>query len=249
MKLKEKVALITGSSRGIGAQTALEMAKEGCNIIINYNNSKEKAENLQKEIEENFKVKVMTIKADVSNEKEVQNMVEQAIKKFKKIDILVNNASIANDNFITYKTKEEFLRVININLIGTFLTTKYVSKYMLEQKQGKIINITSTNAIDTYYPESIDYDASKAGVISLTRNFATYLAPYITVNAVSPGWTKTDMNKELTKDQIKKEEEKILINRFAEKEEIAKVITFLASDDASYINNTIIRVDGGVKHV
>ena len=248
MKLKDKVALITGSSRGIGRQTAIEMAKEGCNIIINYNISELVAQKLKQEIEETYKVKVLTIKANVSNEEEVENMVKQAIKEFKKIDILVNNASIARDNFITEKTKEEFLSVINTNLIGTFLATKYVSKYMLEQKQGKIINVTSTNAIDTYYPESIDYDASKAGVISLTHNFANYLAPYITVNAVAPGWTNTDMNKELTKEQIKNEEQKILLNRFAEKDEIAKVITFLATDDANYINNTIIRVDGGVKN-
>lgn len=249
MKLKDKVALITGSSRGIGRETAINMAKEGCNIIINYNNSKEAAKTLKKELEETFKVKVLTIKADVSNEEEVKNMVEKSIKEFNKIDILVNNAGIAKDNLITEKTKEEFLSVINTNLIGTFLVTKYVSKYMLEEKQGKIINIVSTNGIDTYYPESIDYDASKAGVISLTHNFATYLAPYITVNAVAPGWTNTDMNKELSQEQIENEQEKILLDRFAEKEEIAKVITFLATDDANYINDTIIRVDGGVKHV
>ena len=248
MKLKNKVALITGASRGIGRETAINMAKEGCNIIINYNNSYTEAENLKKEIEETYKVKALTIKADVSSEEEVQNMVEQSIKEFNTIDILVNNAGIAKDNIVTEKTKEEFLSVINTNLIGTFLVTKYVSKYMLEEKQGKIINITSTNAIDTYYPESIDYDASKAGIISLTRNFATYLAPYITVNAVACGWTNTDMNKELSKEQIEDEQAKILLNRFAEKEEIAKVITFLATEDANYINNTIIRVDGGVKN-
>lgn len=249
MKLKDKVALITGASRGIGRETAINIAKEGCNIIINYNNSKEEAKTLKKELEETYKVKVLTIKADVSNEEEVKNMVEKSIKEFNKIDILVNNAGIAKDNLITEKTKEEFLSVVNTNLIGTFLVTKYVSKYMLEEKEGKIINVTSTNGIDTYYPESIDYDASKAGVISLTHNFATYLAPYITVNAVAPGWTNTDMNKELSQEQIENEQEKILLNRFAEKEEIAKVITFLATDDANYINDTIIRVDGGVKHV
>ena len=116
---------------------------------------------------------------------------------------------------------------------------------MLENKKGKIINISSTNALDTYYPESCDYDASKAGVISLTHNFARSFAPFINVNCICPGWTKTDMNKDLSIDQIEKERKKILLGRFANKEEIAKVILFLASNKASYINDTIIRVDGG----
>ena len=116
---------------------------------------------------------------------------------------------------------------------------------MMSQKKGKIINISSTNAIDTYYPESCDYDASKAGVISLTHNFARELAPNITVNCICPGWVKTDMNKELTVEQVNKEKRRILLERFAEAKEISNVVLFLASSKASYINDSIIRVDGG----
>jgi len=132
-----------------------------------------------------------------------------------------------------------------VNLVGTFLCSKYVGKVMLEQGRGRIINIASSNAINTYYPESCDYDASKAGVISLTHNFARELAPYINVNCICPGWVKTDMNKELSYEQISTERKKILLNRFASPEEISKVVLFLASPAASYINDTIIRVDGG----
>ena len=130
-------------------------------------------------------------------------------------------------------------------MIGTYLCSKYVGKVMLDRGSGKIINISSTNAIDTYYPESCDYDASKAGVISLTHNLAREFAPNISVNCICPGWVKTDMSEGLSIEQIREEEDKILLHRFAEAEEIAKVVVFLASSKASYINDSIIRVDGG----
>ena len=135
--------------------------------------------------------------------------------------------------------------VLNVNLIAPFLLSKYASKYMIKNKYGKIINIASTNGIDTYYPSSLDYDASKAGLISLTHNLAIELAPYITVNAIAPGWTNTDMNKNLSEEQKKKINERILLKRFANPDEIANVVAFLASPEASYINNEVIRVDGG----
>ena len=196
-------------------------------------------------MEARYNIKALTIKADISKEEEVQAMVADAIEEFKKIDVLVNNASIAKDNILELKTKEEFASVININLVGTFLVTKEVSKYMKEERDGAIINVSSTNAIDSYYPYSMDYDASKAGVISLTMNFAVELSPYIRVNAVAPGWVNTDMNKEIDINYKKDLEEKILLNRFAEPTEVAKVIYFLASDDASYINGEVIKIDGG----
>ena len=143
------------------------------------------------------------------------------------------------------KIAKEFKRILDVNLIGTYLCSKYVGRVMLEKRKGKIINISSTNAIDTYYPESCDYDASKAGVISLTHNLAREFAPNIRVNCVCPGWVKTDMNKDLSIEQINEERRNILVGRFAEAEEIAKVINFLVSDDASYVNDSIIRVDGG----
>ena len=245
MKLDNKVALVTGSSRGIGKSTILKLASEGCNVVINYNNSEKEAFELKKQVEENYNVKAIVIKADVSLENEVILMVEKIISIFGKIDILVNNASIAIDTLFEDKTKDNFKKILEINLIGTFLVSKYVGKYMLQNKYGKIINVSSTNGIDTNYPMSIDYDASKAGVISLTRNLALEYAPYINVNTVAPGWVNTEMNKNLDEDFKNKEIKNIYLKRFAEPEEIANVITFLASDDANYINGTVIRVDGG----
>lgn len=248
MKLKNKTILITGASRGIGYQTAYEVAKEGANVIINYNNSIKQAKELEQQLKKEFGTKTLLVKADIKNEQEIIEMVNESINHFKKIDVLINNAGMCKDTTFEDKTKENFMEILETNLIGTFLVSKHVSQHMLKEKSGKIINITSTNATYSYYPESLDYDASKAGIISLTHNLALHLSPYITVNAVSPGWTKTDMNKELSKEQIKKEEEKILLNRFAQPQEIAKVIAFLSSDDANYINNQIINVDGGEKY-
>ena len=248
MKLKNKTILITGASRGIGYQTAYEVAKEGANVIINYNNSIKQAKELEQQLKKEFGTKTLLVKADIKNEQEIIEMVNNSIKHFQKIDVLINNAAICKDTTFEDKTKENFMEILETNLVGTFLVSKHVSQHMLKEKTGKIINIASTNATYSYYPESLDYDASKAGIISLTHNLALHLSPYITVNAVSPGWTKTDMNKELSKEQIKKEEEKILLNRFAQPQEIAKVIAFLSSDDANYINNQIINVDGGEKY-
>lgn len=240
-----KCVLITGASRGIGASTAKIFAQNNYNVVINYNTNKEEAINLSKELETKYNIETLIIKCDISNEEEVINMVEESIKRFNKIDVLVNNAGIAIDTTFEDKTVTNFRKTLDVNLIGTFLVSKYVGKYMLKEKNGSIINVSSTNGIDTNYIESLDYDASKAGVISLTNNLASAYAPYIRVNTVAPGWINTDMNKELDKDFINKETGKILLNRFAEPDEVAKVIFFLASDQASYINSSIIRVDGG----
>lgn len=245
---EEKVALVTGSSRGIGAATIIEFAKNGYSVVINYVNSEEEAMALKKQVEEEYHVASLAIKADVSREEEVSNMIEEVIYTFGHIDCLVNNAGIAIDTLFEDKTVENFRKTLDVNLIGTFLVSKYVGKYMLKEKKGSIINISSTNGIDTVYPMSLDYDASKAGVISLTRNLAIQYAPYIRVNSVAPGWVLTDMNQELDSEFIKEECESILENRFADPSEIAKVVVFLASDDASYINNEVIRVDGGWKY-
>lgn len=242
-----KVVLVTGASRGIGKSTVIEFAKKGYDVIINYLNSEDESLELKIEVEEKYGIKALTIKADVSNEEDVKNMVNSVINEFDHIDCLVNNAGIAIDTIFEDKTKENFIKTLNTNLIGPFLVSKEVAKYMLEKKHGVIINISSTNGIDTIYPESIDYDASKAGLISLTKNLALQYAPYIRVNSVAPGWVNTDMNKELDNEFIEKENKKILLNRFADPSEIAKVIVFLASSDASYINGEVIRVDGGCK--
>ena len=172
-------------------------------------------------------------------------MVEEVLSKFGQIDVLVNNAGIAIDTMFEDKTVDNFRRTLDVNLIGTFLMGKYIGKIMFNQKTGRIINISSTNGIDTVYPESIDYDASKAGVLSLTKNLAIQYAPYVLVNTLAPGWVNTPMNQELDSEMIEAEEKKILLGRFALSEEIAHVVVFLASDKASYINASVLRVDGG----
>ena len=242
-----KVVLITGGSRGIGKATATQYAKNGYNVVINYVNDTLSATTLKQELENNYNIEVLVIKCDISNEVEVRNMVEEVINKFSKIDVLVNNAGIAIDTIFDDKNKENFMKILEVNLIGTFLVSKEVGKYMMNLKSGSIINISSTNGIDTIYPESLDYDASKAGVISLTKNLAKEYAPFIRVNTVAPGWVMTDMNKNLDKDFILEEENKILLGRFADPSEIAKVIYFLSTENASYINGSVIRVDGGCK--
>lgn len=240
-----KVVLITGSSRGIGASSIKLFARNGYDVVINYYKNEEEGLKLKDYVEKECKVKVLIIKCDVSIEEEVKKMVEITIENFGKIDVLVNNASISNDTLYEDKKVSNFKRILDVNLIGTFLVTKYVGEYMLKQGYGVITNISSTNGIDTNYPMSIDYDASKAGVISLTRNQAIQYAPNIRVNAIAPGWTDTDMNKDMDLSYKEKEVNKIMLKRFAKPEEIANVIYFLATDDASYINNTVIKVDGG----
>lgn len=239
------VCLVTGSSRGIGKSTVIEMAKSGLDVIINYYHHEKEAFELKKYILDNYDVEVLCIKCDISVEEEVEEMVNEIVDHFGKIDILVNNASVCRDTLLMDKTVRDFKRILDVNLIGTYLCSKYVGKVMMENKKGKIINISSTNAIDTFYPESCDYDAAKAGVISLTHNLAREFAPFINVNCVCPGWVKTDMNKDLSIEQINEERKKILLGRFAEADEIAKIIVFLASSKANYINDAIIRVDGG----
>lgn len=244
----KKVVLITGGSRGIGKSTAIEFAKNGYNIIINYLSDDKSAEHIKSFLVENYDVDVMTYKCDVNDELKVKCMVEDVINYFGRIDVLVNNAAIAIDTLVEDKNKDDFKKILDTNLIGPFILSRSVAKVMMKNKKGSIINVSSTNAIDTYYEYSLDYDASKAALISLTHNLAKYYAPYIRVNAVAPGWVDTDMNKNLSLDYIKKECEDIYLKRFGKPEEIAKAIYFLASDNASYITGEVLRVDGGYNH-
>ena len=175
-------------------------------------------------------------------------MTQEIISCYGKIDILVNNAGICNDSLFDLKNVSSFRKVLDVNLIGTYLVSKYIGKIMLENKSGKIINISSDNGIDRYYPESCDYDASKAGVISLTHNMARFYAPYVNVNCVCPGWMNTDMNKNMDDSYKKGICNKILLGRFGEVSEISNLVLFLASDDASYVNDSIIKVNGGINN-
>ena len=240
-----KVVLVTGSNRGIGRSTIIEFAKAGLDVVINYCHHKEEAYELKEYVENNYNVRCLVVKCDVSKEDEVIEMINEIVDYFGSLDILVNNASVCKDSLLMDKDVDSFRRILDVNLIGTYLCSKYAAKVMLDNGSGSIINVSSTNAIDTYYPESCDYDASKAGVISLTHNLAREFSPYIRVNCVCPGWVNTDMNKELSVEQVHEEEKNILLGRFADPEEIAKVIVFLASNKSSYVNDSIIRVDGG----
>ena len=238
------VALVTGGAKNIGKSIVLEFAKNGYDIVINYNTSEKEAKELQQYIEETYKVKTLTYKCDISDEEQVKNMVNEIISKFNKIDVLVNNAAIELNSEFELKTKDTFSKVLNTNLIGTFLVSKYVSKYM---NKGHIINITSNNAINMNDPSTLEYDASKAGIISLTHNLAKEFAPNINVNAVAPGWVETNNIKELDKslngEFIKEESKKILKSRFAREEEIASLVYYLTTNE--YINDQVITIDGG----
>ena len=206
--------------------------------------------NIQKiSIINNFNVKTLVIKCDIKNEEEVKNMIEEIINKFNKIDVLVNNAAIELNSDFFDKDSISFNKVLNTNLIGTFLVSKYASIYMLKEKEGSIINITSNNAINKNDPNTLEYDASKAGIISLTHNLAKQLKPYITVNAISPGWVETDKIKELddslNNEFIKEESKNIYVNRFAKEEEIASLVYYLTTN--KYINDEVITIDGGTR--
>jgi 3-oxoacyl-[acyl-carrier protein] reductase len=236
------VVLVTGSSKGIGRETIKKFASEGYDVVINYNNSEKEAFELQKEIEK-FNVKSMVIECDITDEEQVKNMVDKVVKNFKTIDVLVNNAGIAIDTTFEDKTVYNFRRTLDVNLIAPFVLSRLVGDIMYKNKKGTIINISSTNGIDTTYPESLDYDASKAGLISLTHNLAAHYAPYVRVNAICPGWVNTPMNETLDKKFKKEEESKILLQRFANPSEIADAIYNISI--STYINDSIIRVDGG----
>ena len=242
----EKVVLVTGASSGIGREIVRKLANN-YEVIIHYNYSYEEALELKKELDNLYNKDILMVKCDLSSEEEIDNMLNTIYKKYNNIDILINNAGIAIDTLFEDKTKDNFMKTLEVNTVAPFLLSKKIGLKMKENKYGNIINISSTNGIDTMYPESIDYDASKSALISVSSNLASYLAPYVRVNTICPGWVNTRMNKELDSEFIKEEEKKILLGRFANPEEIAGVVKFLISDEASYINNSIIRVDGGKK--
>lgn len=235
--------LITGASRGIGRAIAEKFASEGFNIIINYNKSKlEDVEKLKEYLENKYNIKVLCLKCDVSQEEEVKKLFSDIKKWCEKLDCIVNNAGIANDMLLDEKTSSDFLDVLKVNLLGTFLICKYGYKLIDE---GSIINMSSNNAYGGYI-ESVDYDASKAGVIALTHDFAKYLSPKIRVNCLCPGWIDTDMNKNMFEEFREKEKNKILLKKFGEAKDIAEAVYFLATNQ--YINNAIIKVDGGYEN-
>lgn len=241
-----KIVLITGGAKGIGKAIAIQLAKDGYDIAINYLTSKQQAESLKEELISKYHVKAMAIQADVSDEIQVNDMVNTIQQQLGYIDILINNAAVDLSNLFSLKTTQEFNRTLQVNVIGAYNCAKAVAKHMLDNKYGRIINISSTNGINTYYPVSIDYDASKAALNSLTHNLAIQYSPYINVNAIAPGFIGTESELDgYDAEFLKQECEKILVNRYGDPQEVAYLVSFLVSDKADYINNTIIRIDGG----
>lgn len=240
-----KVAFITGATRGIGRAIALELAKEGYNIALNYRIENEALESLKKEISD-MGVECYPVQGDVSKAEDAERMTKEIIEHFEQIDVLVNNAGITKDNLILRMKEEEFTDVINVNLVGTFNITKNVIKYMTKKRYGKIINLSSVVGISGNAGQS-NYAASKAGIIGFTKSIAKELASRnITANAVAPGFIQTDMTNVL-KDEIKEAiEGTIPLKRLGTAEDVAKVVKFLASEESSYITGQVINVDGGM---
>lgn len=245
--MNKKCVLVTGSSIGLGSSIIKKFASNNYDVIITYNNHKNEALELQKEITNKYNIKSLVIKCDITNEKDIENLKNEILNTFNKLDVLVNNASIAIDTTFNDKTKDNFMKILETNLVGTFQVSKTFGDIMLKQEKGNIINISSTNALDTYYEYSLDYDASKAGIINLSHNLANHYSPNIRVNTICPGWINTPMNQNMDNEFKKQEEDKILLKRFAEPSEIANLVYFIASDEASYINDSVIRIDGGKK--
>lgn len=246
MNLANKTALVTGGSRGIGRAIALELAKSGVNIGISYVSNLEKANKVLEEIEK-YGVKAIAIKSNVSKEDDVINMVKTMEQELGSIDILVNNAGVTKDNLLIRMKMDEWDEVMDVNLKGTFLCTKAVSRAMMKKRYGKIINITSVVGI-MGNPGQGNYSASKAGVIGFTKSMAKELSSRgIRVNAIAPGFIETDMTDAL-KDEIKDEMLKAIpLSTLGKPEDIGNLVVFLASDRSDYITGQVINVDGGMR--
>ena len=244
-RFENKIVLVTGAGRGIGASIAKRFASEGAEVIVNYSGNDEAAQKTVDEITATGG-QAQKYKCSVNDSESVKVMIDEIIKKFGRIDILVNNAGITKDGLMLRMTDEDFDRVIDVNLKGTFNCTKYVSKYMLKQKSGKIINISSVVGLSGNAGQ-VNYSASKAGIIGITKSAAKELSSRgITVNAVAPGYVDTDMTKVLS-DNIRNEILKnIPLQRMGNVEDISNCVAFLASEDASYITGQVISVDGGM---
>lgn len=245
MLLKDKIAVVTGAGRGIGRGIALALAREGAMVVVNYNGSKERAEEVVKEIEE-AGGRAVALQCNVSDFEKAKEFFAGIVKEYGRIDILVNNAGITKDNLIMKMSEEEFGDVIQTNLAGTFNGVKFVTRPMMKQRCGRIINIASVSGVMGNMGQA-NYSASKAGVIGLTKAAAKELASRnITVNAVAPGFITTEMTDKLT-DNIKEEACKTIpLGEFGRVEDVAEAVVFLASDQARYITGQVLCVDGGL---
>ncbi len=245
MKLESKIAIVTGGAQGIGREIAIALANEGVNIAVADMNEQQ-AQTTAQEITSVTKREAIAIKLNVANLKEVEEAMNKILDKFKKIDILINNAGITRDNLILRMSEDEWDSVLSVNLKGVFNCTKICSKLMLKQRSGRIVNIASVVGLMGNAGQ-INYSASKGGVIALTKTCARELASRgILVNAVAPGYIRTAMTDKLS-PEVKQQLEKIIpLNRLGEPSDVAKVVVFLCTDDSSYITGQIISVNGGM---
>ncbi|HHW07989.1 MAG TPA: 3-oxoacyl-[acyl-carrier-protein] reductase [Clostridia bacterium] len=243
--LKDKVAVVTGSSRGIGRAIALALAEEGCHVVINYVGCEAQAKSLAAEIEARER-QALVVRADVSDRNEAGRLVDSALQAFGRIDILVNNAGITRDNLLLRMSPQDWDAVIQTNLTGVFNCTKLALKPMLKQRWGRIINIASVSGI-AGNPGQANYAAAKAGIIAFTKSVAKEVASRnILVNAIAPGFIATDMTGKLLQENEEKLLASIPVGRLGRPEEIAGVAVFLASEKANYITGQTIVVDGGL---
>ena len=240
-----KVAFITGATRGIGRQIAITLAKEGFDIAINYRKENEDLIETKKMVEDQ-KVKCFTVQGDVSSFEDSERMVKDIIEEFNHIDILVNNAGITKDMLLMRMKKEDFESVIGVNLVGTFNITKNVIPYMMKNRSGRIINVSSVVGISGNAGQT-NYSASKAGIIGFTKSLAKEVGSRnILVNAVAPGFIETQMT-DVLKEEVNEEISKTIpLKRMGTVEDVANVVKFLASKDSSYITGQVINIDGGM---
>ena len=246
MKLKDKIALVTGSSRGVGRAVALGFAKQGANVVVNYTTN-ENAANEVVEIIQSMGSKAIAVKADVAQKTDAENLVNSAIDTFGRLDILVNNAGFTRPSMMIKMTEDQWDQVVDIHLKGAFLCAQAAGLHMKEQKSGKIINVTSVAGIVGTVGQ-INYSAAKGGIISMTKSIARELARYnVCANVISLGIVATDMTEKIRNDEKLKEiyMNRILLKRFAEADDIAPAFVFLASDESNYITGQLLCVDGG----
>lgn len=245
MSLSGKTAIVTGGSRGIGKAIALKLAEKGANIVVNYTSSPDKAMEVVEQIKEMGR-EALAIKADVSKEEDVSSLVKEVGKQFSSIDILINNAGITRDTLLIRMKDEDWDRVIDVNLKGTYLCTKLVAKKMMKQRSGKIVNITSVVGIIGNAGQA-NYSASKAGVIGLTKSSAKELASRgVNVNAVAPGFIHSDMTDKLSDEVVENYAKNIPLGKMGNPEDVANAVAFLCSEEASYLTGQVLNVDGGM---
>lgn len=241
-----RVVVITGGARGIGKRMVEDFARAGYKVAFSYLTSEESVKNLVTTLRQEGR-DVICKKMNLTLDVDIQEFVAFTLEYFGRIDILINNGATTHDSLFREKTRESFMKVLDANLVGSFVLSKACGDIMKKNEWGRIINISSTNGINTYFPMCLEYDASKAGLNSLTHNLAMQYAPYVTVNAIAPGFIGTDSELNgMDEEFIKAEEEKILVKRIGKEEDVSNLAMFLASDNASYINNQIIKINGGV---